>query len=285
LWQIWFRSADYVVPREDFGVFTMGALPRNQERAAALDTAALAVCDILAGRSLDARKLRSLMPAALCRRGLVPPPRPGLLVRAANVTGRYRIRWDASRVTVIPTERPDIDPDQARLELARRFLGWYAPATSDQFAKWAGISQGDATQTWTELAAELIPVAIDGEVRDLLLRDQESLLRTDPVTGTRLLPMGDPHLAVDRPLTDATAAGIPPPAADDHGAPLTSRLINSLGGRILVDGTIAGTWGRYQHHMAIYLWPEYRRHREYVHAEAETFAGPIGKPVEVRWLH
>lgn len=121
LWQVWFRGADYVVAREDFGVFTIGALPRHEERAATLDASALAACDALAGQPLDKGRLDSLMPAALCRRGLVPPPRPELLLRAANVAGRYRIRWDASRLTVIPTERPEIDPDQARRELARRF--------------------------------------------------------------------------------------------------------------------------------------------------------------------
>ena len=285
LWQIWFRSADYVVPREDFGVFTIGALPRQQEQAAALDATALAVCDTLAGQSLDARKLGSLLPEALCRRGLMPLPRPVLLVRTANVTGRYRIRWDASRVTVIPTDRPEIDPDQARIELARRFLGWHGPATSDQFARWAGVSREDATLTWKVLAPQLISVAMDGQVRHLLAQDEESLRRTEPITGVRLLPAGDPYVAVDRALADATAAGVPPPVGDERGASLTPRLVNSLAGRILMDGTIVGSWGRYQHHVAIHLWQAHRRQRERVLDEAESLAGPIGKPIQVRWLH
>ena len=282
LWQIRFRHADYVVPRDDFGVFTIGRIPRNQEQTAALEAVALAICDTLAGEPMNHRKLLSLMPAVLRHRGITPPP---LLLGAANVVGRYRIRWDASRVTVIPTERPKIDPGQARLELARRFLDWYGPATCAQFAKWAGISREDATQTWTELGPELMSVTMDGQVRELLLQDEESLLRAEPITGVRLLPLGDPYLSVDKALAEAAAADMPRPTTDDRGAVLTLRLINSLLHHILVDGRIVGRWGRYQHHMSIHLSQAHRHHQDRVLAEAESFSGPIGRPMHIRWLH
>src|SRR2546423_11035534 len=35
--QVWFRSADYVVPADDLAVFTLGALARDPEQTAALD--------------------------------------------------------------------------------------------------------------------------------------------------------------------------------------------------------------------------------------------------------
>lgn len=126
---------------------------------------------------------------------------------------------------------------------------------------------------------------MDGEVRHLLRRDQEPLLRAEPVAGVRLLPRDDPLLAVDRALANAGAGGPAPPVADDRGASVTPRLGNSLVHYVLVDGTIVGRWGRSQHHMAMHLWPAHRRHRERVLAEAESFAGPIGRPVHVRWLH
>ena len=34
--QLWFRGADYIVPADDLGLFTLGSLPRDERRAAAL---------------------------------------------------------------------------------------------------------------------------------------------------------------------------------------------------------------------------------------------------------
>jgi Winged helix DNA-binding domain len=269
--QVWLRCADYVVPAADFAVFTLGTLPRDPERAAAVERTAAAVREVLDGRALRTREVV----AALSCSGR------GVLC-FAQAAALFRIRWDARTVTLLPTERPDVEPEWARLELARRFLGWHGPATADQFAKWAGIARPDAAATWAALAPELVPVAMDGRARDVLASDVDALAACAPPSGVRLLPMGDPHLAID--WREALAGSPPPPVEDEASAPLTSRLVNSLTGRVLVDGRIAGAWGRAAERMAIHLWRQDDPDRERVAAEAASLAGPIGRPMRLRWL-
>jgi hypothetical protein len=269
--QVWLRCADYVVPAADFALFTLGTLPRDRSLAAVAEAAASRVHEVLAGRELNKHEVTAALPGfdrgTLC---------------FASAAARFRIRWDARTVTVLPTERPDVEPEWARLELARRFLRWHGPATADQFARWAGIVPADARATWSALAPELVPVAMDGRPRDVLARDAEALAGFPPPCGVRFLPQGDPYLALD--AADVQAGRPPPPAGDEAGAALTSRLVNSLSGRILVDGRIAGAWGRAQERMAIHLWQPDDPDRERIAAEAASFAGPIGRPMRLRWL-
>jgi hypothetical protein len=269
--QVWFRWSDYVVPAADFAVFTLGALPRDEERAAALEEVAAAVRDALAGGELRTSEVVAALP--FLHRGLLG---------AASAAALYRIRWDARTVTLLPTGRPDVEPEAARLELARRFLGWHGPATADLFARWAGVTRADARATWAALEPELAPVAMDGRARDVLARDVEALTGCEPPAGVRFLPQGDPYLALDR--AEVLAGRPPPPSEDESGAALTTRLVNSLSGRILVDGRVAGAWGRERERMAIHLWRPDDPDRERIAAEAEGFAGPIGRPMRLRWL-
>ncbi|MBO0702900.1 MAG: hypothetical protein J2P38_08205, partial [Candidatus Dormibacteraeota bacterium] len=143
LWQVWFRMSDYVVAAGDFGVFTVGALPRGRERREPLLRIGEEVTGILDGRSLR----NAEVVAGLSRReGL--GDRPHFALREACCAGRYRIRWDARTVTVIPAPLPSIEPETARLELARRFLRWHGPATARVFATWAHVPPVDASETF-----------------------------------------------------------------------------------------------------------------------------------------
>jgi Winged helix DNA-binding domain len=187
-------------------------------------------------------------------------------------------------VTVIPVERPDADPEAARLELARRFLAWHGPATDAMFSRWAWVSRPDAARTWARLAPELATVEVAGQARQLLARDEEALRGARPPEGVRLLPMGDPLWALDRRLLGWDAPDVPAPVRDERGEAITRRLVNSLGGRILVDGRIVGSWGREQARMAIHLWRPDGAELDRVLAEAEGFSGPIGAPIRVRRL-
>ena len=61
-------------------------------------------------------------------------------LRYAAPTGRVLIRWDGARQpTVWTIPAPAMEPMDARLELARRYLHVFGPATADAFAQWAGI--------------------------------------------------------------------------------------------------------------------------------------------------
>lgn len=278
LWQVWFRMSDYVVPACDFGVFTVGALPRQQERSRPLVRIGEAVAEILDGRSLSNGEVVS----ALARRRDLGD-QLHFALREASAAGRYRIRWDARTVTVVPAATPMIDPEEARRELARRFLRWHGPGTARRFATWAHLPPADAWETFQQLGAELLPVGVGGEHRFLHAGDERALRDAEPAGGVRFLMQGDPLLAVDRQLMEPVS--VPRPARDDRGRAVTGRLRNSLVGRILINGTVAGSWGRREHHLSLHLWgaPDAETRRR-VLAEAESLAGPIGRPMQMHWL-
>jgi Winged helix DNA-binding domain len=270
--QIWLRRADYIVPRADVGVFTVGALPRDPAQAgaiAALAERAVAACG---GTPRPTREVA----AALGPRGVD-------LLRYTSVSGRVLLRWDASRIDLIPVDPPATDPEDARRELARRYLRWHGPGTHRQFARWAGIGVPEAARTWSALAAELVPVDLAGNARWLLAADEDALRTAVPPTGVRLLPPGDPFLQADVPALVAaapTGAGEPTVAArtDD------SRLRNSLTGRVLLDGDLAGHWGRRGTEVTIALWRADPVATERVEAAAAGLAGPLGSAPRIRWL-
>lgn len=284
LWQIWLRMSDYVVPREDFGVFTLGALPRADRAAAGLIAAGDAVAEIVGNQSLPSREVA----AALAQRPEVDErtrQHSRWVMQEACVSGRYRMRWDTRTVVILATPVPDIDPEEARLELARRFLHWHGPATSRQLARWAHLPLGDALETWRRLTPELLPVAVEGDLRHVLSRDEVQLRGARPGRGVRLLPLSDPVFAVDRKSLLAGPAGGGALPRDERGAPLPARVRNSLTGRILVDGAVAGSWARRERRLSVWLWGRPAAAvRDRVLAEAGSFAGPLGGPVEIRWL-
>lgn len=267
--QIWFRWSDYVVPRADVGVFTRGGMPRDQRQAAALEQLADDIVTALDGDRVDSREVIARLPEHLSP----------FAVRLASPTGRLHIRWDASRVEVMAAPRPEIDDESARVELARRFLHWLGPADAKQLSKWTKVSLRDAKETLAALGGELVPVSFDGRPCRLLAADETALADAAP-HGCRLLPMGDPclYLGDDQPA--------PPPAhVPDQAHRITSRLVNSLTGRIVVDGEVVGAWGRVKADVTLDPWPSLPKRREAdVEAEAASFAGPIGTPMRVRWL-
>jgi hypothetical protein len=80
-------------------------------------------------------------------------------LRYATLTGTVLLRWDGARqphVWTVPA--PDMSPLNARLELVRRYLHIFGPATELSFARWAGIRPTDVSNAFKVLAGELTPV-------------------------------------------------------------------------------------------------------------------------------
>jgi hypothetical protein len=97
----------------------------------------------------------------------------------------------------------------------------------------------------------------------------------------RLLPDGDPFFAIDGALLEPSSRRPLPPVDGD----VTQRLLNSLSGRILLDGAVVGAWGRVQHKVTLFAWRRLRRADvDRIEDEAASFAGPIGRPIQLRWL-
>ena len=171
-------------------------------------------------------------------------------------------------MTVISAAPSSIDGEEARRELARRYLRWHGPGTARRFATWAHV-----------------PVAVNREPRFAHALDEQALRVAEVEPGVRFLMLGDPLLAMDRALFDPPVASRPGPTIDERGRGVSSRLRNSLAGRILVDGALIGSWGRREHHLVVHLWrtPGTATRRR-VGAEAASFDGPIGREIEVSWL-
>ncbi len=232
--QVWFRGgADYIVPRADVGIFTLGCYPRDRKRADELERLADEVHRVTRGEITRIAEL----PADLVRQR-------NASLRQTSATGRVLIRWNASDIWVVPYERPAIDVEEARLELARRFVHWFGPVTVRELARWTGDKPGDARMTWGELTDELVEVTVDHgegaptEARWLLATDAPALLAAEPIEGVRLLPPSDPFLRLDRELL------VVDPERRRRVLPEIGQSPGFAPGAILVDGVVAGVWQR-----------------------------------------
>lgn len=239
--QIWFRGgADYVVPRSDVGIFTLGASPRNVDHFAALDKVADDVHRVLDGGRMRARDVYAALPQY----------ERGMAVRGATVTGRIHLRWDASSIELIAAERPDVDVEDARVELARRFVRWFGPVSVAQFARWAAVDPSDAKITWSRLTDELTPVRFLDEDRFVHENDQEN---ATTIEGVRLVPHGDPLIKIDPAIVDA---GHRPEVFPD---PKRKAAFWPVSGVLLVDGDFVGSWARQQRRVTVNLWRRTKR--------------------------
>jgi hypothetical protein len=88
------------------------------------------------------------------------------------------------------------------VELLRRFLAAYGPATATEFAAWAGIGGGQAGAIWSRLADQLVRVEVQSVgqkrvARFVMAEDVNELLAADHAStapNVRLLAPGDPLL-------------------------------------------------------------------------------------------
>lgn len=265
--QLWGpRFSAYVVAARDRAVFTLGRLPEEGKGLRRAVEMAARVGAYLRGRKMgDADVARGL--------GV------GNAIRYAIPTGTLLIRWDgARRPTVWSVPPPDVDPDSARLELARRYLHVFGPATPSAFARWAGISQALGPGTFDTLARSLTPVRTPVGDAWILSKDEPTFRAAPkPPLGARLLPSGDAYF-----LLQGADRQLLVPEAARRAALWTSRV---WPGAILLSGELVGTWRRSDALVTAEPWRKLsKRERETVEAEAESLPLPgIRSPVRVRW--
>jgi hypothetical protein len=209
------RAAVYVLPADDFGVFTVGRLPRDPAARRVLEELADEVC-----RALDGQEVR----------GATTLP-----TRAACATGRIAVRWTTRALYVWEHERPAIDPETARTELCRRHVHAFGPTTPAAFAWWAGVSLPDARTTFDLIADELMTVDLAGRDAWLLATDEAAVRSTEPMRGIRLLVAPDLRLFGQ----DRTRLFIGP--GKNNLSPLQDWFHPNA---LVVDGRVAGAWGR-----------------------------------------
>jgi hypothetical protein len=264
--QIWFRGgADYLVPREDAGIFTLGSYPRDPERAAEIERLADAVHRVARGETLKVAEVSARLAAAT-----------PVAVRYAAPTGRVHIRWDASNIWLIPVDRPDLDVEDARRQLACRFIHWFGPTTRAALARWTGVKLAEATETWRSIESELTEVELQGERRFMLTADIEAARSAERLEGVRLLPFDDAYTKLDRELL------LPDPARRDVVLPRTGK--GHIPGAILVDGEIVGSWQRQQRKVTTHPFGRLPvQVRDAIEAEALSFPIAGASPATVAW--
>jgi Winged helix DNA-binding domain len=127
----------------------------------------------------------------------------------------------------------EFDPDEALLEVARRYLRAYGPATKEDFTRWWGSWAGVGKAAWAGLAGELAPVSIEGRRADLLASDSERIAKQRTAESVLLLPPFDPyvmgHSSRDHIVEAANLSRV-------------SRTAGWISAVVLVDGHVAGTW-------------------------------------------
>jgi hypothetical protein len=266
--QLWGpRYQVYVVARPDLWVFSLGRLPDDVKGRRRAEDAAARLAPHLAGATMGYGEVGRAL--GVHHNSL----------RYGATTGTIVIRWDGARQPAIAVVAPpDVDPLDARLELARRYLHVFGPSMPSAFSRWAGISARAAAAAFAALRPELTAVRSPIGDADILTSD-EPLLRADPAPGAaaRLLPSGDAYY-----LLWGAERELLVPQADRRGELWTPRV---WPGAILLDGEVRGTWRRAHDIVTIQAWERFSRaERDAVEAEAAALPLPgLERAIAVRW--
>lgn len=189
------------------------------------------------------------------------------------------MRWDGARQPVIWTvPPPDMDPLDARLELARRFIRVFGPTTPQAFAEWAGMAPAIGRAAFEALGDSLVPVATPIGDRWILSRDEQGFRAApSPTAPARLLPSGDAYF-----LLQGADRELLVPDENRRGLLWTPRV---WPGAVLVEGEVVGTWRRANTRLTIQPWRDLATaQREAVETEAESLPLPgLKGSIVVRW--
>jgi hypothetical protein len=177
-----------------------------------------------------------------------------------------------------------LDPADAEVEVARRFLRTHGPATRDTFGRWWGIQPAPAGRILKRLGDEAAEVTVDGMAMTMLADDAAEAARgISAVSTVRLLPGFDQYVIAATRHADRL---LPDPAL----RPLVYRDQGWISAVMVVDGRIEGVW-RYERkgsRLRIELEPfggdPKPKLRRAVEAEAERVAAWLGGALELVWL-
>jgi hypothetical protein len=266
--QLWGpRYSAYVVAARDIAPFTLGRLPDDPRRRRHAEDTAARLHAFLDGREL---------PDGVAGRALGHHPNA---IRYGAPTGTILIRWDGARAPMVWTvPPPQVNPFEARLELARRYLHVLGPTTPHAFAEWAGIVPPAGRAAFEALSATLIPVRTPIGDGWILAADEPAFRApAGPDAPARLLPSGDTYW-----LLQGADRELLVPDADRRPLLWTPRV---WPGAVLVAGEIVGTWRRAQNVVEIEPWRRLSAaEHDAVEAEAASLPLPgLKAPITVRW--
>ena len=120
----------------------------------------------------------------------------------------------------------------AAAEAVRRFLHFYGPADSGDFADWTGVAKPHAKRLWEQVEGDLAEVSVGRRKAWALSEDLKDLESPPDAEGVCFIPPGDPYLQKpNRPLLAPEAE-------------LRKRLFRPVAspGAVLANGRLAGLW-------------------------------------------
>ncbi|MDQ3879906.1 MAG: winged helix DNA-binding domain-containing protein, partial [Chloroflexota bacterium] len=245
---LWMAAAGYGREWEDERWLAQRGMKREQA-----DAVLAAIGDALDGRALTWNELGdevvrragrwAARPLPFVKFGHVAPRWSDLLGAAAS-TGRLCYGPNRGRnVTFVRADQwigswEAVDRDHALVEVLRRYLRAYGPATPAEFAHWLAAPDDRARNAFTALGPELVEVDVEGYRAWLLAADVPRRARTQ-VRFVRLLPAYDCYVIGAGAVGVQRERLIPPDFRKrvfDRGAGPFPALV--------VDGTVAGVWQR-----------------------------------------
>jgi Winged helix DNA-binding domain len=245
------RGTLHIHPADELRLWTaarravLGAADREADSPVDVDAIVEAIGDALRGKRLSRDELADAVVATV-----------GEAPRAQLASGWGYFLGDAAvvdqlcfgppqgqKVTFVHPEdwlgaQPSFEPETALLDVARRYLAVYGPATHREFRQWftsRSFGLDAAAAVFAEL--DLVQVDVEGH-RAYLLEDEEPMPRTSSV---RLLPEYDVYVMGFRERDEL----VPPAVREQVAAHGKGRYEGPAGTPfLLVDGICAGIWGR-----------------------------------------
>jgi hypothetical protein len=216
----------------------------------------------------------------------------GALLKPAAVRGvlcfapsaGQKVRFTRPDAWIGHAPEPQIDPADAELEVARRYLAVHGPATREDLGRWWGIQPAPAGRLLTRLGDQVAEVQVDGAPMWMVADDAAAVARgVDPIDTVRLLPGFDQYtIAATRHVEQLMPPG--------DFRPLVYRPQGWISAVVVVDGRIEGVW-RYERRgarLAIEVEPfagkPAKRVVRAVEDEAERIAGFLGGSLELSWM-
>jgi hypothetical protein len=266
---VWLRS--YEITSDEVEQLIGGIERALEDRHLTRNELADAVAHVTGSPKLGQKVLHSwgsmLKPAAF-RGKLCFAPSSGQNVRFTR-PDRWLPAWEA------------VDPASASLEVLRRYLTAFGPATPEEYARWLGRSAAQCKRALKELGEEVIQVDVEGTRAWALARHARDMAQASPGGWVRLLPAFDQYvLAAGR---DAPAILAP------HFKARVYRNQGWISPVLLVDGRMLGVWRheRKGSRLRIEVEPfeDLTRHvRERTQLEAERLAGFVDGALDFAWV-
>jgi hypothetical protein len=181
-----------------------------------------------------ARLTRSKAQAEHLRSGwgtfLKPPSFQGLLCFAPS--NGQKVRFTNPETWLGGYDKAD--PEAARLDVVRRYLRVFGPASNADLARWWGLTPPQSRRLFEALGDDAVEVEVEGLRRWCLTSDLEGLVAAEVDKELKLLPMFDQYVVGSSRDAEAVLA--------NAYKPLVFRKSAWISAVVVVDGRIEGVW-------------------------------------------